>query len=312
MNKEERNSHLLALKLWVLHCSPFCRSTAQGIQIKLRKNPRIIWDGSTKTWALQWILNEMTPIENEAGIDFERAKMKFLTSIYNWRISYPDETIYIALADITACFCFPRNLADITGAFGFVADDLFFLTTSHVFGSNTSASSWEPLQQSIEALIPVYMNDSNLVKKHAELLSMIKWDKSNINVPKTRMHACKINQGILDEDGNLLPPVGNIYVDNILSAGFLQDNILNLLAATIEAFFTVCGEPQTEGRQCPLFLEKWLEMIVGPVQIVLGLSVVTNAMTIDITKEYHEQVQVMLYTNWTSKPNYSEHVICKN
>ena len=145
------------------------------------------------------------------------------------------------------------------------------------------------------------MNDSSLVKKHAELLSMIKWDKSNINVPKTRAHACKINQGVLDEDGNLLPLVGNIYVDDILSAGFLQDYILNLLAATIEAIFTVCGEPQTEVRQCPLSLEKWLEMIVGPVQIVLGLSVDTNAMTIGITKEYRKQVQVMLDTNWTSK-----------
>ncbi len=53
-NKEEINSHLIALKLWVLYCSPFCRSTVQGIQIKLGKNPRIIWDGSTKTWTLQW------------------------------------------------------------------------------------------------------------------------------------------------------------------------------------------------------------------------------------------------------------------
>jgi hypothetical protein len=130
MNKEERNSHLIALKRWVLHCSPFCRSTAQGIQIKLGKNPRIIWDDSTKTWALQWVLNEMTPIENEAGIDFGRAKMKIFTSIYNWRISYPDETIYIALADITACFRFPRISANITGAFGLVAYDLFLLATS--------------------------------------------------------------------------------------------------------------------------------------------------------------------------------------
>ncbi len=193
MNKEERNSHLIALKLWVLHCSPFCRSTTQGIQIKLGKNPRILWDGSTKMWALQWVLNEMTPIDNEAGIDFGRANMKFLTSIYNWRISYPDKTIYIALANIMACFCFPRISADITGAFGFVADDHFFFATSHVFGSNTSASSWEPLRRSIEALIPVYMSNSSLVEKHAELLSMIKWDKSNINIPKTCTHACKIN-----------------------------------------------------------------------------------------------------------------------
>jgi hypothetical protein len=111
--------------------------------------------------------------------------MKFLTSIYNWRISYPDKTIYIALVDITASFCFPRILADITGAFGFVADDLFFLATSHVFRSNTSTSSWEPLWQSIKALIPMYTNNSSLVEKHTELLSMIKWDKSNINIPKT-------------------------------------------------------------------------------------------------------------------------------
>jgi hypothetical protein len=74
MNKEERNSHLIALKLWVLHCSPFYRSTTQGIQIKLGENPRIIWDGSTKTWALQCVLNGMTPIENEAGIDFGRQR----------------------------------------------------------------------------------------------------------------------------------------------------------------------------------------------------------------------------------------------
>ncbi len=88
----------------------------------------------------------------------------------------------------------------------------------------------------------------------------------------------------------MVPPVGNIYVDDILSAGFLQDYILNLLEATIKAIFTVCGELQTNVRQCPLSLEKWLEMIVGPVQIVLSLPVDTNAMMIGITKEYWEQV----------------------
>jgi hypothetical protein len=62
---------------------------------------------------------------------------------------------------------------------------------------------------------------------------MIKWDECNINTLKTHAHACKINQGVLDADGNLQPPTGNIYVDDILSAGFLRDYILHLLAATI-------------------------------------------------------------------------------
>jgi hypothetical protein len=79
--------------------------------------------------------------------------MRLLTSIYNWRISFPKEIIYVTLADITACFQIPRIAADLTGAFGFVADGMYFVVNSHVFGSNTSCSSWEPFRRAIQALI---------------------------------------------------------------------------------------------------------------------------------------------------------------
>jgi hypothetical protein len=92
------------------------------------------------------VLNHVTTTDHKAIIDFGRAKMNLFINIYNWRVSYPDETIYLALADITACFRFPRTSTDVMGAFGFMAEGYYFLSTSHVFGSNTSASSWEPLQ----------------------------------------------------------------------------------------------------------------------------------------------------------------------
>jgi hypothetical protein len=65
-----------------------------------------IWDGSTKISPVQIVLNEQTSMEFEAIIDFGTAKMRLLISIYNWRISFPKETIYVALADMTACFLF--------------------------------------------------------------------------------------------------------------------------------------------------------------------------------------------------------------
>ena len=104
--------------------------------------------------------------------------------------------------------------------------------------------------------------------------------------------------------GELLPPIGNIYVDNILSVRHTQNYLLQLLTVTIEAIFTVCGESRPEVRQCPLSLEKWLDMIIGPVQVVLGLSIDTNRMTVGITKEYRNQVRVILETNWTIKPRF--------
>ncbi len=49
----------------------------------------------------------------------------------------------------------------------------------------------------------------------------------------------------MDEKGLLVPMSANIYVDNILAAAARQMNMLRLLAAIIEAIFTVCGTPDT-------------------------------------------------------------------
>ncbi len=168
MNKEDRNSHLLPVKLWALCFSPYCCHTAQaqGILVKPGKNPRVIFDASTKGEPHKVVLNEITPTKFEAIINFGKSKMRLLITIYNWRVSYPLKRIYLVLADITACFCFPRIHADVTGAFGFMAEDLYFLATSMVFGSNTSASSWEPFQRAIQSLIPIYSMRTDLVEKH--------------------------------------------------------------------------------------------------------------------------------------------------
>ena len=140
MNKEEKNSHVLALREWVVHFSPYCSATPQGIWEKYGKH-RVIFDSSTQTCPHEIVLNHETSTDGEAIIDFGMAKIQLLINIYNWRISYPTEVIFLALADITACFRFPRLSADVTGAFGFLAEFLYFISTSHVFGSNTLASS---------------------------------------------------------------------------------------------------------------------------------------------------------------------------
>jgi hypothetical protein len=51
--------------------------------------------------------------------------------------------LLLGMADIKAYFCFGRIHADLTGAFGFIADNPYNLVTAMIFGSTTSASSWE-------------------------------------------------------------------------------------------------------------------------------------------------------------------------
>jgi len=203
------------------------------------------------------------------------------------------ETIYIALADITACFRFPRISVDVTGAVGFIAEFLYFISTSHVFGSNTSASSWEAFRRAIQNCIPVLSQRNDLTQKHSELINMVKWqDKKETII--CRAHPCDINKGVLDDLGKVKPLEANIYVDDILAAAAFRENMMRLLTATIEAIFLVCGLPDIAVQQCPLLLEKWFELIVGPRQIVLGLLVDTDKMTVSLTDEYIQQARNLL------------------
>ena len=85
----------------------------------------------------------------------------------------------MALADVKACFRFPRIHPDLTGAFGFLTGDYFCLATAMVFGSNTSSSSWEPFRRAIEALSKKFANRPELVVKHKKYLDMVQWEVPN-------------------------------------------------------------------------------------------------------------------------------------
>ncbi len=106
--------------------------------------------------------------------------------------------------------------------------------------------------------------------------------------------ACNINHGILDTFGNLIPLTAEIYIDNIMQADVTRQWITKSLAAILEAIFTVCSIPDINIWQCPLSLDKWLELILGWCQIVLGLVVDLNRLTVGICNNYLKQVCELL------------------
>jgi hypothetical protein len=90
---------------------------------------------------------------------------------------------------------------------------------------------------------------------------MLKWEDEDIHVGEfVQAVACPLNPGIQDLDGSL---EAYIYVDDILASAVQKFNILRLLAATIEAIFTVCDRQNVKVRQCLLSIEKWEELVVA-------------------------------------------------
>ncbi len=86
-----------------------------------------------------------------------------------------------------------------------------------------------------------------------------------------------------------------------MTASARKEWILKLLAAIIEAIFVVCGRPDTAVRQCPLSLEKRSELIVGPIQTILGLIINSNEMTVRMSDEYLNEVRELITEKWNCK-----------
>jgi hypothetical protein len=80
--------------------------------------------------------------------------------------------------------CFPRISAGVAGVFGFLAEAFYFVSTSHVFGSNTSASSWEAFQLAKQWLITILSQRDNMTEKHKDLLNVLHWVKENCTRPE--------------------------------------------------------------------------------------------------------------------------------
>ncbi len=66
----------------------------------------------------------------------------------------------------------------------------------------------------------------------------------------------------------------------------------------IEAIFIVMGEPDTTVRQCPLAMDKCEELVIRPVQTMLGLVIGTYQLTFSIPSNYVNRVLLLLNNTW--------------
>jgi hypothetical protein len=76
------------------------------------------------------------------------------------------------------------------------------------------------------------------------------------------------------------------------------DHMKMVLAATIEAIFIVMGEPDIKVKQCPLAIDMWLELVIGPKHTMLGLIMDTNRLTVAIPPKYLQEVLELLNSTW--------------
>ncbi len=105
-----------------------------------------------------------------------------------------------------------------------------------------------------------------------------------------------MNKGTLDAQGNRAKIPARIYVDDTLVLALSKCHMMQVLAALIEAIFIVMGKPDTTVQQCPLGMDKWLELIIALKQRMLRLIIDTNTLTVGIPPDCVKEVLDLINT----------------
>ena len=77
-----------------------------------------------------------------------------------------------------------------------------------------------------------------------------------------------MNKGtLLDANGNRGKLPARIYVDDALMLALSRQH---MELALIKSMFVIMGKPDTTAHQCPLAMNKWLDLVVAPKQRMLS------------------------------------------
>ena len=296
MNKEDRHSFLIPFPRILAWFAPNVMLTPQGLVIKPPKKDRLVWDGSFMIFYKSVCVNSMFNLKDEPTLAYGSAWQRHINRIWNLRISYPQEEIYLFDDDVKGAFRQVKYNPDVSSVFSFIISLYFFLPTGGTFGAVPSPSNFEPIARARTYLANLLSRKKALVKKHWDIIKLMKFSrKSPTSTTYVQAVADEINIGVLDEQGNSRT-VYSMFVDDSLYAE-VHKHMLVAIAASIEALFLLLGFPQDHLRQNNLSLDKFYESTCSYKRVQLGKEINTRTMMVAISSDRKLKIKKEM-THW--------------
>ena len=289
--------------LFMIHC----HLTPQGV-VDLNtpyKNPRPIFDSSFRPYPWCHAINDWTDKDNEPELTFSSAELDFMVWLYNLRISYPSEEIYIADDDISGAFRLMKYHPNCMAMHTSMQSGYCVVNTGGTFGDNTSPSNFDPIGLARRQLAQrMWVSDLSIVSRMREHLPQLRFaEPPSPDVVSTFRVADKdtVNTGVLTDDGERMPPPYNMHVDDNLYAD-VRDKLEHTIAVSVASLFEVLGDPTNPLVPTPLSAEKF-EAFYNHRRKLVGRLFDSRALTVGMLPYKRDQLRDLL-TSWVSRTSY--------
>ena len=147
MLKDSRQGNTMLVDLRLLLFIPHLHLTPQGlVDVDNQwKSDRPVFDSSFRPEIWCNAINDWVDKTTEGQVYFPGSFTRLLSSIWNMRITYPNEPIFIGDDDVKNAFRLIKNNPAVVGMHGFVGHGLLGFSTGMTFGDNYSPQNFEPI-----------------------------------------------------------------------------------------------------------------------------------------------------------------------
>jgi hypothetical protein len=215
------------------------------------KKDRPFFDSSfrPKPWSIA--INDMTNKINEPPLYFPKTLKEFFTWIWNLRISYPHEEIYIGDDNATGAFRHVKYNPNLVAMHASLVRDWLFMSTGQTFGDTTCPQNWEPVAYARRQHAQLFLwSQDDTVQRAKEYLPEIITTPDPS--PTERRHIAQatsdeLNKGVFDIHGNRLPPKFDHHVDTCIYANTKQ-YVSPMISSSTIAIYNILGYSDQESR----------------------------------------------------------------
>ena len=307
MVKDARKGFTLLLDERVILLLLHCHVTPQGIVDlnTLHKNPRPIFDSSFRPHPWCFAINDWTHKDNEPPLTFAGAEMGFMIWLYNLRITYPHEEIYLADDDVSGAFRLMKYHPNLMALHTSRQCGYCVINTGGTFGDNTSPSNFDPLglarrqlahylwvhdQSACERILP-YLPPLQRAPTPSpeEVATFVPADVDGINV------------GVLGPNGERKPPPYNMHVDDALY-GDVGEFLEHTICTSVSALFWVLGEPTDPLVPSPLSFDKF-EAYYNHTRKMVGRRFNSRTLSVGMLDYKREQLSSLL-ADWAKRERF--------
>lgn len=308
MLKDNKRGYTLLFDPRLVLLLPHCHITPQGL-VDLNtmfKNPRPVFDSSFRPSPRCFAINDWTSKDTEPPLTFAGAELQFMVWVYNLRISYPSQEIYIADDDVSGAFRWLKYHPNLVALHTSIVCGLACLNTGGTFGDNTTPSNFDPIALARRLLAKyLWLHDPDSLADAAQFLPPV--ETSPPPTPEDIAAFCPadpdpLNPGVLDAAGHRLPPQFDMHVDDNMYADILHF-LLRTIQASVAALFILLGRPDNPDVPPPLSFDK-LETSYNHKRKLVGRLFNSRRLTVGMLPYKRSQLLTLLQS-WLLRTSFT-------